>query len=127
MEKPMRVPTMVVDDQPDIRLLLKLLINKANQGLVVVGEAASGAEALEISAETDPLVVIMDEMMPGMSGLETTGQLRQTSKRQIIILCSAYLDEDLIERAREAGVVHCLAKENMSELPDLIRRAVAEA
>lgn len=123
----MHVPTMVVDDQPDIRLLLTILINKADHGLVVVAEAASGAEAIERSAEMDPLVVIMDEMMPGMSGLETVDQLRQASKQQIIILCSAYLDDELVERAREAGVVHCLAKEDMRELPDLIRRAVAEA
>jgi CheY-like chemotaxis protein len=123
----MHVPTLVVDDQPDIRLLLRLLIDKANQGLIVVGEAASGAEAIAVSAETEPLVIIMDEMMPGMSGLEAVDQLRQAGKKQVIILCSAYLDDELVERAREAGVLHCLAKENMRELPDLIRRAVAEA
>ena len=43
----MHVPTMVVDDQPDVRFLLKVLIDRANDGLVVVAEAATGAEAIE--------------------------------------------------------------------------------
>ena len=123
----MRVPTLVVDDQPDVRLLLKVLIDKANEGLVVVAEASTGAEALERADETDPLVVILDEMMPGMSGLETVDHLLRRRPTQVIILCSAYLDDELVERARKAGVLHCISKDEVGDLPDLIRRAVASS
>jgi CheY-like chemotaxis protein len=121
----MRVPTLVVDDQPDVRFLLRLLIDKANDGLVVIGEASSGRDALTQADEMDPLVIVLDEMMPGMSGLETVDQLRRRRPQQVIILCSAYLDDELLEKAREAGVVHCISKDDVSDLPALIRRAVA--
>ncbi len=121
----MHVPTMVVDDQPDVRLLLKVLIDRANDGLVVVAEAGTGTDAIRQAEQTDPLVVVLDEMMPGMSGLETVDHLRRRRPSQVIILCSAYLDDDLLERARAAGVVHCISKDDVGDLPDLIRRAVA--
>ena len=121
----MRVPTMVVDDQPDVRFLLKVLIDRANDGLVVVAEAATGAEAIDRAAEHDPLVIVMDEMMPGMSGLEAADRLREQRPSQLIILCSAYLDDDLVARAKAAGVVHCISKDEVGDLPDLIRRAVS--
>lgn len=123
----MRMPTMVVDDQPDVRFLIKLLIDKANDGLVVVGEAGSGPEALDRIADIQPLVVVMDEMMPGMNGLEAAGHLKRKNPSQVIILCTAFLDDELVERAREAGVVHCISKEQVGDLPDLIRQAVANA
>ena len=120
-----KVPTLVVDDQPDVRLLLKVLIDKANEGLFVVAEAASGGEAVRKADELDPLVVVLDEMMPGMSGLETVDELRARRPSQVIILCTAFLDEELIAQAHAAGVVHCIAKDDVSQLPDLIRKAVA--
>ena len=120
----MHVPTLVVDDQPDVRLLLRLLIDKANDGLCVVAEAGSGAEALDRAADSDPLVVVMDEMMPGMNGLEAADRMRRDRPAQVIILCSAYLDEELVQRARDAGVVHCISKEQVGDLPALIRKAV---
>lgn len=121
----MRVPTLVVDDQPDVRFLLKVLIDKANDGLVVVAEAGTGSEALQQADATDPLVVVLDEMMPGMSGLETVDHLRRRRPSQVIILCSAYLDDELVERAKAAGVVHCISKDDVGDLPELIRRAAA--
>lgn len=121
----MRMPTMVVDDQADVRLLLKVLIDRANDGLFVVGEAATGSEAVTMAEETGPLVVVLDEMMPGMSGLETVEHLRRRDPQQIIILCSAYLDDELVARARAAGVLHCISKDAVGDLPDLIRSAVA--
>jgi DNA-binding NarL/FixJ family response regulator len=123
----MKMPTMVVDDQPDVRFLIRLLIDKANDGLVVVAEASNGAEALDRAAEAEPLVVVMDEMMPGMNGIEAAGQLKRSNPSQVIILCTAYLDDELVARAREAGILHCISKEQVGDLPDLIRRAVASA
>jgi CheY-like chemotaxis protein len=116
---------MVVDDQPDVRFLLKVLIDRANDGLVVVAEAATGAEAIDRAAELDPLVIVMDEMMPGMSGLEAVDRLREQRPSQVIILCSAYLDDELVARAHAAGVVHCISKDEVGDLPELIRKAAA--
>jgi len=122
-----RVPTLVVDDQSDVRLLIRVLIDQANDGLTVVAEAATGMEALDKAAETDPLVIVMDEMMPGMDGLETVGHLRRSRPSQVVILCSAYLDDALVARARAAGVMHCISKDDVGDLPQLIRDAVSAA
>ena len=118
------IPTLVVDDQPDIRMLIRVVIDRANEGLRVVGEARGGHEALELADEVDPLVVVLDEMMPGMDGVATAQQMRAKRPAQILILCSAYLDDDVIARARAAGIVECVDKDDVGRLPEVIRSAV---
>ena len=120
------ISTLIVDDQPDIRMLLRVLIDAANDGLFVIGEAASGAEALESIDAQQPLVVILDEMMPNMSGTETATRVRQSRPSQILILCTAFLDDDVIARARDVGMDGWLDKQEIGRLPDLIRSVVAD-
>jgi NarL family two-component system response regulator YdfI len=120
------ITTLIVDDQEDIRLLLRLLIEAANAGLSVVGEAASGRDALLQVEKVQPTVIIFDEMMPEMSGVEAARQVRRSRPSQIMILCSAYLDNEVIARARSAGMSAWLPKEQITELPDLIRRIVSD-
>lgn len=119
------ITTLIVDDQQDIRLLLRVLIDTANEGLTVVGEASSGPEAIAEVERIEPLVVVIDEMMPDMTGVEAAQQVRAQRPAQIMILCTAYLDERVIQRAREVGMSAWLAKQDISELPDLIRSVVA--
>lgn len=119
------ITTLIVDDQQDIRLLLRILIDAANDGLTVVGEAASGAEAIAQVERIEPVVVVFDEMMPEMSGVEAAARIRRLRPAQLMVLCTAYLDERVIERARDAGLDAWLAKQDVAELPDLIRSLVA--
>ncbi|MBV9292608.1 MAG: response regulator [Frankiales bacterium] len=119
------ITTLIVDDQPDIRLLMKMLVEAANEGLVVAGEAASGAEAIEQARRIEPRVIVFDEMMPAMNGMEAAMRVREDRPSQVMILCSAYLDDAVINRARSIGFDAWLAKEDVVELPDLIRRVVA--
>ena len=120
-----QITTLIVDDQRDIRLLLRILIDAADDGLSVVGEAASGPEALAEVERIEPVVVVFDEMMPEMTGSEAAAKLRRLRPAQIMVLCTAYLDDQVIERARAAGMDAWLAKQDVAELPDLIRRLVA--
>ena len=119
------ITTLIVDDQRDIRLLLRILIDAANDGLSVIGEAASGPEAIAEVERIEPVVVVFDEMMPDMTGVEAAAQVRRLRPAQIMVLCTAYLDERVIERAREAGMDAWLAKQDVADLPDLIRSLVA--
>jgi len=119
------ITTLIVDDQRDIRLLLRILIDAANDGLSVIGEAASGPEAIAAVERIEPVVVVFDEMMPDMTGVEAAAQVRRLRPAQIMVLCTAYLDERVIERAREAGMDAWLAKQDVADLPDLIRSLVA--
>ena len=65
----------IVDDHAQIRALLRQLVE--NIGFQVLGEAADGAEALEVVGRVDPQVVVLDGRMPTLDGLVTTQRLRE--------------------------------------------------
>jgi DNA-binding NarL/FixJ family response regulator len=118
---------LIVDDDNDMRLLVRLTIEAANHGLEVAGEAASGSEAL-VSIESErPGVVVLDNRMPGLSGLETAEQILRDHPEQPIILFSAYLDAETVTRARELGIRTCLAKTEVDRLPDALWQLAAGA
>lgn len=117
----MEIRTLIVDDQEDVRLLMRLMIDLANEGLVVTGEAASGEEALAAFADTDPVVVVLDEMMPGMHGIDVARRMLSERPGQVIVLCSAHLDDALRARAEEAGVTASLPKDRLEQLPEMLR------
>ena len=117
----MRIAIQIVDDQADIRVLLRLTIDMANDGLVVVAEAANGEEALVQVDVADPTVIVLDEMMPGMNGIDVAKRILERRPGQVIVLCSAHMDDLLRTRAREAGVTSWLHKDRLDELPGLLR------
>jgi CheY-like chemotaxis protein len=113
------VGALIVDDQADIRLLLKISIEKQNEGLFVQGEAADGAEAVRRVRELQPAVVVMDHMMPTMTGLEAARQILADSPDQRILLCTAYLNSTLEAEATELGIP-CLSKDRIGEVPRVL-------
>lgn len=122
----MGIGVFLVDDHEDIRMLWRLTIRMADVGLQVVGEAASGPEALDAATRTEATdVYVIDFMMPGMTGLELVRSLRERGVDNPVILCSAFLDDGLREQARALGVSQCLAKDELSVLPATIRRVAA--
>ena len=120
------ISTLIVDDQPDIRLLLRVIINASNNGLVVAGEAESGTDALELVETLDPDVIILDQMMPGMTGLEVAEQIMSRRPEQIIVLCTAFLNDELREKAKELGVAGCIPKADARLVPARLMQAVIE-
>jgi DNA-binding NarL/FixJ family response regulator len=121
------IRVLLVDDEEDIRLVMRVGLNLANEDLVVVGEASDGETALRMADELDPTVVVLDQRMPGLSGLETAAELLQRRPRQRVMLCSAYLDEALREHARQAGVANCIQKNEIPKLPELLRAIARDA
>jgi two-component system chemotaxis response regulator CheY len=120
---------LIVDDELDMRMLVRIVIEMANNGLDIVGEAADGPEALQIWRDLDgppvPDVVILDNRMPGLSGLEVAEQILQERPDQLILLYSAFLDDAVRARAAEIGVTRCVSKQELDALPDLVRRLTA--
>lgn len=74
MSEPLRV--VVADDEPDVRLLLRLQL-QGEPSIEVVGEAGDGIQALERCRELTPDAIVMDLLMPRMMGIEAIDQLRQ--------------------------------------------------
>jgi DNA-binding NarL/FixJ family response regulator len=92
---------LLVDDHPVFRFGLRALL-AAEDDTVVVGEAASGDEAVQLVATLTPDVILMDLNMPGMHGLETTRRILKTQP-QIGILVITMFDDDSVFAAMQAG------------------------
>lgn len=120
---------LIVDDELDMRMLVRLVIEMANDGLTIVGEAADGPEAIQVWQDLNgpptPDVVILDNRMPGLSGMEVAEHLLTERPGQIIVLYSAYLDADIRARAAELGITACVSKHELDRLPDLVRDLTA--
>ena len=121
------VTILVVDDAPDMRMVARAFLERA--GLEVVGEAGDGDEALALWRNLDPppipAVIILDNQMPGSSGLEVAEQILAEVPEQVIVLFSAYLNADLVAQAKRLGVAGCVPKKDVRQLPGIIKDIVA--
>ena len=121
----MSVRVFVVDDIAHVR---KMLVNMLDlSGFEVVGQASSGAEAVELVPEADPQVIVIDYNMPGIDGITAARQIRAQRPDQAIILYTAFLDAALEQEAADAGVSLCVGKvEGITTLERDIRRLAGE-
>jgi CheY-like chemotaxis protein len=116
----LRVKVLVVDDTDHVRHMLVEMLEL--DGFDVVGQAASGKEAVSMSPSVDPDVIVMDYKMPETDGLATAKAIRTDRPDQAIILYTAYLDPGLEQQARDAGVALCIGKvEGLTQLERHIR------
>jgi DNA-binding NarL/FixJ family response regulator len=84
---------LLVDDQALLRKGFRMILEE-EPGIEVVGEASGGDEAVSLTAELHPDVVLMDVRMPGMDGIEATSQIaRAGSSARVLILTTFDLDE----------------------------------
>jgi len=104
------VRLLVADDQPVVRAGFAAIID-AEPDMSVVGQATDGAQAVELTRELDPDVVIMDIRMPGMDGLTATRLLTSAGKRpRVLVLTTFDLDAYVLEALR-AGASGFLLKD----------------
>ena len=86
-----RLTVLLVDDDAELRALLEIILEEDGR-FDVVGQAADGGEALTIAASTQPDIVVLDLLMPGVDGLQALPQLRQLLPRARIVVVSAFPD-----------------------------------
>ena len=104
---PIRV--LLVDDAADIRILLKLVL-EFDAEFTVVGEAGNGEEAIRLTAELQPDLVVLDIAMPVMDGMDALQQLRAVSPASKVVMYSAYDSGWLADRARGYGAAAYIDK-----------------
>jgi NarL family two-component system response regulator LiaR len=115
----------IVDDHAMLRRGLAFFL-KGYDDLELVGEASSGQEVIDLCARSEPDVVLMDMVMPGMDGAEATRVIRECHPGVQIIALTSFQEEDLIERALQAGAIGYLLKNvTAEELVQAIRDAHA--
>jgi len=118
-----RARVIIADDESIIRMDLREMLT--NLGYLVVGEAGDGRDAVNQARELEPDVVILDIKMPGMDGIEAARILTE-EKIAPVVLLTAYSQRDLVERAKEAGVVGYITKPmRESDLTPAIEVAMA--
>jgi len=102
-----RVRVVIADDESTYCMDLREMLT--NLGYLVVGEAGDGRSAVNLARELRPDVVLMDIKMPDMDGIEAAKVLTEERIAPVVLL-TAYSQRDLVDRAKEAGVVGYLVK-----------------
>jgi CheY-like chemotaxis protein len=113
------INVVVADDEVDIRLLLKLQLRQA--GITVVGEAEDGVEAIELCRTLRPHAVILDLLMPRMSGFEAIPVLRDECPEVQIVAYSAVAGDFARNEMERWGVPLRLKNGDPEPLLELLR------
>jgi DNA-binding NarL/FixJ family response regulator len=119
-----RVRVLLADDHGVVRKGLRFLLAQ-EPDIEIAGEAEDGRQAVRMTTELNPAVVIMDIAMPLLNGIDAASQICKTNPKIGVIILSMYSDEEYLIRALSAGAKGYLLKDSAE--PDLVRavRAVS--
>jgi two-component system invasion response regulator UvrY len=112
------IGVLIVDDQPPFRAVARTLVSLL-KGWQVVGEVATGEDAVAAASVVDPHVVLMDINLPGISGIEATRKIVESAPLTRVLLVSTYAAADLPADALSCGAVGYVRKEDLS--PQVLR------
>src|SRR5205814_6018350 len=100
-----------------MRALVRATIEVANEGLSVADEAVDGEEAIAKWRHERPEAIVLDQRMPGPTGLQTAERILAEDPDQAIVLFTAFPDRDVVAAAARLGVRACLSKNDLRRLP----------
>jgi DNA-binding NarL/FixJ family response regulator len=104
------IRVILADDQPLVRAGLRRMIDQAAD-IDVVGEAGTGAEAVQLTRDLTPEVVVMDIRMPGVDGIEATQLITAGGTRARVLVLTTFDDDDYVYGALRAGASGFLVKD----------------
>jgi NarL family two-component system response regulator LiaR len=117
------IRVMIVDDHQMVREGLKVLLSTCDD-IAVVGEAANGAEAVDLCPAVRPDVVLMDIMMPVMDGAQATAVITAACPEVRVIALTSFVDHDYVQKTLDAGAIGYLLKDAR---PDALTQAIRDA
>ena len=125
MTEPNPIRVMTVDDHEIFRGGIEFML-LAFDDIELVGQAHSGQEALRLCQEIQPDVILMDMMMPGMNGVDTTKAIKNQYPQIQIIALTSFQEGNLVKQAMQAGAIGYLLKGvSIDALAEAIRAANA--
>jgi DNA-binding NarL/FixJ family response regulator len=107
------IRVVIVDDQVLVRTGLRMILDEAHD-ITVVGEAASGDDAIYITRRTAPHVVLMDVRMPGMDGIESTRRIREAADAPRVIVLTTFDLDEYVFAGLQAGASGFLLKDTLA-------------
>jgi NarL family two-component system response regulator LiaR len=117
------ITVLIVDDHAIVREGVRAFL-EAQADIAVAGDAAAGAEAVQLATELAPDVALVDLIMPEVDGVEVTRRLKQVSPRtQIVVLTSYHQDEHIFPAIRAGALSYLLKDVGAQELADAVRKA----
>jgi DNA-binding NarL/FixJ family response regulator len=122
MEDTVRV--LIADDHPLFREGMRGRLDRVAD-IAVVGEAASGDEAVELAHKLEPHIILMDIKMPGLNGIEATREIQRANPQIGILVLTMFEDDDSVFAAMRAGAKGYLLKDSGGEGVVHAIRAVA--
>ena len=118
-----KITILIVDDHEVVRQGLRAYLD-AQPDFVVVGEASSGEESVNMAMDLLPDVVLMDLVMSGMGGVQATRKVKNITPRTQIVVLTSYHQDEFIFPALQAGAISYVLKDvGMEDLVDAIRKA----
>lgn len=112
------IVVLVVDDEPEVRTLARVVLEVSGHPVRVV-EAGDGPSALAAAQRERPDLAVVDQMLPGQDGLSVVAALVALHPGLPVALCSAAMD-GLADRAEGLGIRWFLPKHQLVKLPDLL-------
>jgi NarL family two-component system response regulator LiaR len=123
MSKTQKIKVLSVDDHEIFRGGIEFML-LAFDDIELVGQAQSGEEALQMCAEHEPDVILMDMMMPGMDGAAATQAVKRHFPQVQVIALTSFQEGDMVKRIMQAGAIGYLLKGvSIDELVAAIRSA----
>jgi DNA-binding NarL/FixJ family response regulator len=124
MKKPQKIRVLIADDHYIVRMGLMALVN-TEPDMEVVGEAADGAQALELFGKCNPDLALLDLRMPVKDGIQTTTEIRNKFPNAQVLMLTAYDGDEEIYKALQAGARGYVLKSSSGEKLIPALRAVA--
>jgi DNA-binding NarL/FixJ family response regulator len=122
-----KIKILIADDNKSIRREIWSFLS-SQYNFDVIGEAGTGIEAIGVAMEAHPDVILMDIVMPKMSGLESSQVILKKHPEIKIILLTYFFDEDYINEFSQKGISGCFTKESpLNELINAIETVISDA
>ena len=107
------VRILVVDDSPEIRRLIEVLIDRRGGGWQVVGHASDGEEGIELARAEQPDLVLLDISMPAMDGIEALPLVHRAAPDALVVMLTGFPHEAVRDRVTAAGADGLLDKDDL--------------